>query len=190
MPLIEKAKNGVVELFFLDASHFVMGGFSGRVWSVVRKWVKTACGRKHFNVLGALNFVTKKVETIVNTTYITSTEVIAMLEKLTREYVGKPIKIILDNARYQHCAAVIDAADWLGVELLFLPTYSPNLNLIERVWKLVKSKVLNSAYHETFEGFCQIIENCVDSLHKKMAPEMKTLITQNFRIANESDIVA
>jgi hypothetical protein len=100
MPLIEQAKSGMIELFFLDASHFVMGGFPGRVWSLVRKWVKTACGRKRFNVLGALNFVTKKVETIVNATYITSTEVIAMLEKLTREYVEKPIKIILDNARY------------------------------------------------------------------------------------------
>ena len=180
----------MIELFFLDASHFVMGGFPGRVWSLVRKWVKTACGRKRFNVLGALNFASKKVETIVNATYITSTEVIAMLEKLTQEYVGKPIKIILDNARYQHCAAVIEAAERLGVELVFLPTYSPNLNLIERVWKLVKSNVLNSAYHESFEVFCQTIENCVDSLHTKLASEMKTLITHNFRIVNDSDIIA
>ena len=50
MPLVEKAKSGLVELFFVDASHFVMGGFPGRVWSVVRKWVKTSSGRKRFNV--------------------------------------------------------------------------------------------------------------------------------------------
>jgi transposase len=189
MPLIEEAKSGLVELFFLDASHFVMGGFPGRVWSVVRKWVKTACGRQRFNVLGALNFVTKKVETIVNTTYITSTEVVALLEKLVRDYAGKPIKVVLDNARYQRCKAVFEAAERLKVELVFLPTYSPNLNLIERVWKLVKSSVLSSSYHETFEIFCQMIANCIDSLQSKLAPEMKTLITQNFRIVNESDIV-
>ena len=98
--MIDGAKSGVLHLFFLDASHFVMGGFAGRCWSVVRKWVKTACGRQRFNVLGALNFATKKVETVVNTTYITSTEVIEMLEKLAQKYVEKPLKIVLDNAKY------------------------------------------------------------------------------------------
>jgi transposase len=189
MPLIEKANNGLIELFFLDASHFVMGGFPGRVWSIVRKWVKTACGRQRFNVLGALNFVTKKVETIVNTTYITSTEIVAMLEKLTETYVGKPIMIVLDNARYQRCKIVFEAAERLGVELVYLPTYSPNLNLIERVWKLVKSRVLNSSYHETFQIFCDTIENCIDSLHSILATEMNTLISHKFRIVNESDII-
>lgn len=190
VPLINKAKGGFIELFFLDASHFVMGGFSGRVWSVVRKWVKTSCGRQRFNVLGALNFVMKKVETVVNTTYITSTEVIAILEKLAANYVGKPIKVILDNARYQRCKVVFEAAERLGVELIFLPTYSPNLNLIERVWKLVKSKVLSSSYHETFEAFCGIIENCIDSLHSNLLGEMKTLISEKFRIVNENDIIS
>ena len=189
MPLIEHAKSGLVELFFLDASHFVMGGFSGKVWSVVRKWVKTACGRKRFNVLGALNFVTKKVETIVNITYITSTEVIAMLEKLARDYAGKAICIILDNARYQRCKVVLEAAERLGIELVFLPTYSPNLNLIERVWKLVKSKVLSGTYHETFDIFCRAIEGCIDSLHTELVDEMSTLITQKFCIVNELDII-
>ena len=185
MPLIEKAKSGLIELFFLDASHFVMGGFPGRVWSVVRKWVKTACGRQRFNVLGALNFVAKKVETIVNTTYITSTEVIAILEKLARDYAGKPVKIVLDNARYQRCKAVFEAAQRLGIELVFLPTYSPNLNLIERVWKLVKSRVLSGSYHQTFEIFCRMIQECVDSLHSTLLPEMNTLISHKFRIVNE-----
>jgi hypothetical protein len=44
-PLIEKAKKRDIELFFMDASHFVMGGFAGRVWSVVRKYVTSASGR-------------------------------------------------------------------------------------------------------------------------------------------------
>jgi transposase len=189
MPLINKAKEGLIELFFVDASHFVMGGFPGRVWSIVRKWVKTASGRKRFNVLGALNFVTKKVETVVNTSYITSTEVIALLEKLTHEYVGKPIKVVLDNARYQRCKAVMEAAELLGVELIFLPTYSPNLNLIERVWKLVKSRVLNGLYHETFDIFCAEIEGCIDSLHSILAVEMNSLISHNFQIVSESDII-
>jgi len=166
-----------------------MGGFPGRVWSVVRKWVKTACGRQRFNVLGALNFVTKKVETIVNTTYITSTEVIEMLEKLAWNYGGKPIKVILDNARYQRCAVVMATAKRLGIELVFVPTYSPNLNLIERVWKLVKSRALSCSYHETFNIFCRTILNCTDSLHSVFAFEMLTLISHKFCMANASDIL-
>jgi len=166
-----------------------MGGFHGRVWSIVRKWVKTACGRQRFNVLGALNFVTKKMEVVVNTTYITSTEVIEMLEKLSREYVDKPIKIILDNAKYQRCKAVSEVAERLGIELIFLPTYSPNLNLIERVWKFLKSQVLNSAYHETFDNFCCNIEECVTSLHTKFESEMTTLITQKFHIVSRKNII-
>jgi len=140
-PAIQAAKSGIIELFFLDASHFVQGGVPSRVWSKVRMWVKTGSGRKRFNVLGSLNFVTKCVETIANETYITSTEVVEMLEKLAVKYSGKIIKIVLDNARYQRCELVITKARELGIELLFLPTYSPNLNLIERVWKFVKTRV-------------------------------------------------
>jgi transposase len=190
LPLIEGAKSGVHHLFFLDASNFVMGGFSGRCWSVVRKWVKTACGRQRFNVLGALDFVNKRVETVVNTTYITSTQVNEMLEKLAQRYVGKPLKIILDNAKYQRCSAVTETAKRLNIELIFLPTYSPNLNLIERVWKLVKSEVLNSAYHETFECFSHKIENCIGSLHTKFATQMATLITQKFHIIDTKNIIS
>lgn len=187
-PLIDQAKEGMVELFFVDASHFVMGGFAGRVWSVVRKYVKTASGRKRYNVLGALNFVSKKIESVVNDSYITSVQVVEMLEKLAKLYT-KPIKIILDNARYQRCALVMEKAAQLGIELVFLPTYSPNLNLIERVWKIVKSKVLNSAYHETFENFCNKIFECVDTLHEKCSGEMASSITENFQIIDSSQVI-
>ena len=51
---------------------------------------------------------------------------------------------MLDNARYQRCALVQDLARSLGIELLFLPSYSPNLNLIERVWRFVRKQVLDA----------------------------------------------
>ena len=92
LPLIESAKNGLIELFFLDASHFVMGGFAGRVWSVVRRYVKTASGRKRYNVLGALNFISKKIETVTNDSYITSTQVIEMLEPYRARMENREVK--------------------------------------------------------------------------------------------------
>ncbi len=181
IPLITQAETGKVELFFMDASHFVMGGFAGRVWSILRRWVKTASGRQRYNVLGALNFVTKKMETVCNDTYITSVQVVELLEKMRRSF-ALPIHIVLDNASYQTCKYVKANAARLGIVLHYLPSYSPNLNLIERVWKLVKSKVLNSAYFETFDIFCKNISSCVDGLHIKHEEEMATLVTANFHL--------
>jgi transposase len=187
-PLIERAKNNDIDLFFMDASHFVMGGFPGRLWSVVRRFVKTASGRKRYNVLGALNFVSKQVESVCNDSYITATQVVEILEKLADKY-GKSIFVVLDNARYQKCEIVFNAAERLGIHLVYLPTYSPNLNLIERVWKLVKSKVLNSAYFETFADFSKNISKCVNTLHSDLRDEMLSIITENFQIVDENMIV-
>jgi transposase len=188
LPLIESAKNGLVDMFFMDASHFVMGGFPGRVWSLVRRFIKTASGRKRYNVLGALNFMSKKMETVCNDTYITSVQVVEMLEKLATKC-SKPIHIILDNVSYQRCNFVKDAAKRLGITLHYLPTYSPNLNLIERVWKLVKSKVLNAAYFETFEEFCKKVRGCIDTLHTISLDDMTRLLTHKFHIVDEKLIV-
>jgi transposase len=165
-----------------------MGGFPGRVWSVVRRWIKTASGRQCYNVLGALNFVTKKMETVCDNTYITSIQVVELLEKLNRSF-RQPIHIVLDNASYQTCKYVKENAARLGLVLHFLPSYSPNLNLIERVWKLVKSKTLNSAYFDTFDNFRNNISFCVETLHIRHALEMASLVTSNFHLfPDNSDI--
>jgi len=175
---MEQAKLGKIKLLFVDASHFVMGGFCGAIWTKARRYVMTASGRQRYNVLGALDFVSKKVETITNSTYITATEVIALIDKLTNLYSGSCIKLVMDNARYQHCKAVIEHAAAVGVELIFLPTYSPNLNLIERLWKFVKAEVLNAAYHSTFDGFIEAIDNCVQSTHTIHKKRIDSLISE------------
>jgi hypothetical protein len=77
-PLVKPAKERVIELFFVDASHFVMGGFAGTLWSRVRCFVKTACGRSRYTVLGALNFYGKKVTTVTNDTYISAEQVVML----------------------------------------------------------------------------------------------------------------
>ena len=109
--------------------------YLGYIYGTARKFIKTYSGRKRYNVLGALNFATKKMTTIVNDTYITSTEICGLLKKLSVEYMGTPICLVLDNARYQKCAIVEAVARELGIALTYIPPYSPNLNLIERMWK-------------------------------------------------------
>ena len=72
--------------------------------------------------------------------------------------------IILDNARYQHCALVIEKARELKIRLVFLPPYSPNLNLIERLWKFVKRKVLYNRYYPKYEQFYIAIANYLEQI--------------------------
>jgi transposase len=188
-PAIEGAKAGLLELFFVDASHFVMGGVPGRLWGKVRLWVKTGTGRKRYNVLGALNFVSHKIETVKNNSYITSTQVVELLEKLALTYVGLPIAVVMDNARYQRCALVITKAAELGIELIFLPTYSPNLNLIERVWKFLKASVLNAAYIDTFDEYCSRISNFIETIADIHADKMTALVTGNFQLFDKCKVI-
>ena len=86
-------------------------------------------------------------------TYINAQSVCQLLIKLAELSLQVPITLVLDNARYQRCALVQSVADSLGIELLYLPPYSPNLNLIERLWKLVKKHCLYSKYYADFTAF-------------------------------------
>ena len=56
-----------------------------------------------------------------------------LLYKITALSLTGPITLVLDNARYQRNVVVIACAEQLGITLMFLPSYSPNLNLIERL---------------------------------------------------------
>jgi len=97
---------------------------------MTRLFIKAAAGRNRINVLGAVNAITKEVVTLSNTTYINAETIIAFLKQLKKHYGELPLKIVLDNARYQHCKLVEEAAKELNITLLFLPSYSPNLNII------------------------------------------------------------
>ena len=69
----------------------------------------------------------------------------------------------------------------LGIELIFLPSYSPNLNLIERYWKFLKKKCLYNEFYSDFESFRNAIDGCLADSDKKYAHELKTLMTLKFQ---------
>jgi len=184
-PLMKMAKMGNVALFFMDASHFVMGcDFLGYIYGAVRKYVRTYSGRKRYNVLGALNFVTKKMTTVVNDTYITSTEICELLRKLSVEYIGTPICVVLDNARYQKCAIVETLARELGIALTYIPPYSPNLNLIERLWKHVKSR-LRTKYYHIFNEFKETIDSIINDSSGKDKHLIDRLINEKVQLFDD-----
>jgi transposase len=103
---------------------------------------------------------------------------------------GVPITLFLDNARYQTCAGVRELAAQLGIELLHLPSYSPNLNLIERVWKFVKKECLRAKYHETYEAFTSSIDQCLAELPTTHKKAMDTLLTHKFQVLDKMPLLA
>jgi transposase len=172
-------------VLFLDAAHFVQSSFLGSLWCFTRIFVRSSSGRQRWNVLGALNAVSQKVHTYCNDSYINSESVHLFLNQLRKVYGSMPITIFLDNARYQRCQLVKNTAKSLNVELIFLPSYSPNLNLIERYWKFVKKKVLYSKHYDNFKLFKQAINDCINSSHKVHNKELKSLLTWNFQLFNK-----
>jgi transposase len=156
--------------------------FFGFLWCLSRVFIKTPAGRNRLNILGGLNAVTKELISVVNDTVVNSETVKNLLDKITAANRGCPITIVLDNAKYQRCYYVIDYAKELGVELLFLPGYSPNLNLIERLWKFIKKKCLYSVYYADFKTFKAAIIGCTEEMSTKYKEELKSLLTLNFQI--------
>jgi transposase len=183
-PKLQEAKEGKRTVYFVDAAHFVLGAFLGFLWSMSRIFVKTPSGRQRFNVLGALNAITKELITVTNDTYITSVQVCDLLRIIAKNTTN-PVTIVLDNARYQRCKLVTDLAAELNIELLFLPPYSPNLNLIERVWKFVKKQCLSSVYYADFASFRGKIQSFVDQMHKTHGNELQSLLTLNFQLFDQ-----
>src|SRR3954451_21880857 len=189
-PRLAEARAGRRQVRFVDASHFVFATFLGYLWCKARWCVRAASGRKRFNVLGALDAVNHDLVQVVNHSYINAESVCALLQAVVAAGTGLPITLVLDNARYQKCALVTDLAAQLGVELLYLPSYSPNLNLIERLWKFVKKECLNSIHYHNYEAFTTAITLCLDELPTKHKADMGSLITHNFQTFENVSILA
>jgi transposase len=337
-PRLKEAEVGLREVYFVDAAHFVLQGFLGKVWSLTRVFVRTPSGRQRWNVLGALNAITKKVTTITNDTYITASEVCQLLKRVAQDNIKsyekthnviklpqetqqiesnskdavsaksivvnpeledemhseqirseaqksdaeniedqkmvvtnfinnsesqskicsegispikkpkmKPVKqaiktnqevlpkqeiipsnqmkrkkeekdketiqkkreaairanakkeaqgmkvmtpvtFFMDNAKYQRCLMVIALAEELGIEIEFLPPYSPNLNLIERLWKFTKKSVLKSKYYSSFDPFYNAINNFLENMIITHVEELESLLTLEFQTFTEEQI--
>lgn len=183
-PKLEQAKQGTRTVLFVDAAHFVMGAFLGMVWSFMRLLLPSASGRKRHNVLGAFDPITLEAITVTNDSYINQDVFCAFLEKIDQAYAHSklPITVVLDNARYQKCQSVTDKAKELGIELLYLPAYSPNLNLIERLWRFVKKQVLYSKHYDNFNAFRNSIDTCINNLGTHFRTEMQSLMTMKFQL--------
>ena len=163
----------------------MFGPFLGYLWCLVRLFVPGPSGRKRYNVLAALDAVTHRVLRVANHAYLNAESVCALLRQVAGAGLRGPITLVLDNARYQKCQVVQALAASLGIELLYLPSYAPNLNRIERLWKFVKKECLGCRVLPTYEAFTQAIDGCLAQLNTRHKHQMKSLLNLEFQLFDE-----
>jgi len=170
-------------IYFADATHPQHNSIPSYGWikKGQEKELKANCGRQRLNINGAIN-----IETLEPTTGFYDTNnadsTIDLFSKIEAKHPdAKVIYIIVDNARYYRSCLLKEYTEGTKIKLIFLPPYSPNLNLIERYWKFFKKKVLNNRYYETFDEFKLACQRFFQK-RKKYLPELQALLTEHFHI--------
>jgi transposase len=171
-------------VFFLDGVHPTHNTRSSYAWikKGQEKVIPTNSGRNRLNISGAMNAHDPTDVIVHESDWVNAQATVALLEKIVAKHpLLDRIYTIGDNASYYKNAIV---QEWLDrhpqVVHLFLPTYSPNLNLIERLWKFMRKKVINTSYYPTFKEFKKAILEFFDRLHL-YKNDLDSLITFKFQ---------
>ena len=170
-------------VLFADAVHFLHNVHPGLLWS--RKGQRPALtansGRSRYSVLGSYSPVTGEYVGIATPGTVHALTVIDWIDALEAAFPdAQTITVYVDNARYFHARLVKAHLAGKRVRLVYLPPYSPNLNLIERLWKFCKKVVLRYFY-PTFPQFQEAIDAFFANLEQYRA-ELTTLLTEKFEL--------
>ena len=189
LPLLDMAVNNLVKVYFCDGVHLIYGYEGGKYWCKNRVCVKSAYGRKRVNCLGFLDAVSHKVEMVMNDSYLNAESVCEGLKKLRRNAPDELLYVILDNAAYQRCKKVKDCAAGLNINMIYLPPYSPNLNLIERLWKFLRSRILANKYYDSFKCFFEKVHDFLSRAYIDYSTSLNSLLALNFQCLDSNNCI-
>lgn len=187
--LLKDAKNGLKKVYFADGVHLTYGYQKGKCWSKGTVYIPSGYGRKRVNVLGFLDADTHQVIPVMDKKekYLNADSVCKGLKKLREQNPEEQqIYVILDNAAYQRCKKVKEAAETYRIILVFLPPYSPNFNLIERFWKFLRKELLSVCYYNSFDCFFDAIFEFVLNAHLRYSAQLDSLLTFHFQVLDVS----
>lgn len=183
---LEKLKATLGEddrIYYVDGVHQLHNPEVGYGWIFkgTEKEVPANTGRNRLNINGAIDASNKEVIVRKDDT-INAQSTIKLFEEIeSRNPAASKIIVIADNAKYYKNKSVKEYLKTSKIEIVFLPPYSPNLNLIERLWKFFKKKVMRDQYYETYDIFRSACMSFFENIDEYRA-ELDTLITENFQI--------
>lgn len=180
--LLEEVASGQAVIYYSDACHPTHNTKTGRGWIRRGQNFEIDCnsGRGRVNINAAVNALKPEylVYDVADTINAASTQ--RLCRQLLKKHPRKKIYLICDNARYNRNKELIQWSANQRIELVYLPPYSPNLNLIERLWRLLRAEAINSIYYETYQEFKKSIIEFLDQI-KYYRSELRTLLAMNFR---------
>jgi len=154
-----------------------------------RKELLTNTGRQRLNLSGAFDIIVQRM-LIREDFSLNANSTIAFLNELEGAYPKKnTIHVFCDNARYYKNKEVMEYLSHSKIRMHFLPPYSPNLNPIERLWKLMNEKVLYNKYYEKFSEFKETVLGFFQSLSDpplELAAQLATRVTDSFQTLNRN----
>lgn len=187
--LLKKNKRKEDKVFFVDGVHPLHNSQPAYGWikKGKEKAIKANTGRQRLNINGAYDIESHKV-IIREDESINAQSTIALFEQMLKEYPFGMLYIILDNARYYRSKVVREFLNnHSRIELVFLPPYSPNLNIIERLWRFFKKKTTYNEYYEKFSVFKEACLNFFANI-KDYHDELETLMTEKFHIIQNEEL--
>ena len=177
-------------VYFADGVHPTHNSRSTYAWIEKGKEFQqpTVSGRDRLNINGLLNAydVTDVIALDCECVNAESTKELYELA-LKKHPNAKNIYIISDNVRYYHNKELQNWVEDNRIKQIFLPPYSPNLNLIERLWKFLRKKVINTGFYRNKTEFRDAIRNFFDNIYT-YKKELESLLTLNFRLINSQTI--
>lgn len=183
---INQHEAGKCKLLFMDASHMQMSCILGNIWCFAKQYVPALNIRGRVNVVGAISPNGKNFIYDVSQSSVNQDAIIRFLYKISKSFNGQDIRLVLDNASYHHAKAVEKLATELGITLVFLPVASPNLNIIERLWKFVKSKFLKNKVFTHLDKLEEVLRTALKTLKKTHKKDLNTLLTTNFQYFDDT----
>ena len=155
---------------------------SGWIRKGVDKIIETTGSRTRLNIIGALN-LSDIANTIVTYNETINSRSIAMffVELRKRYPIERRIHLILDGAPYHKANLVKDFAWIYNIELHYLPPYSPNLNPIERLWKVMNERARNDVYFANKRDFVNAIKQFFNQTLPEIADDLRSRLTDNFQ---------
>ncbi|WP_151086484.1 IS630 family transposase [Hymenobacter baengnokdamensis] len=182
-PLLERAAAGDAVVYFADAAHPTHNTRCTRAWTEkgAQRPLPTVSGRERVNLNAALNAHCPTQVYVHETACVNAQSTKALYEQLLAAHPSQPIYVVCDNARYYKNQ---ELTQWLADKPLvqvFLPPYSPNLNLIERLWKFLRQKIINATFYRTKGHFRQAVLGFFSRLNE-FGQELASLLTLNFHL--------
>jgi transposase len=171
------------KIYFSDAVHPTYNMMPDYAW-IARgqdRFIKSNSGRQRINILGAYS-PNDKSRIILSCKTIDQNNIVRLLKVIEkRNKRCTKLYLYLDNARCNHSKIVKEYLKTSKIKIKYLPSYSPNLNLIERLWKLLKKISVGNKYYETFEEFKKA---CISTLRRNdpnFIQMLNSLMTENFQ---------